>query len=187
MKRIWGNYVRLSAYLWSTNSLTIMILNVKSRHFPFIVVFRVFSNNWRCAWFTKMSGCGLFVLSRPIYPYPIISLPCLAYRCFTFGGSKLIGLHHAKRSLMAWVDLLKCLDVACLFCLGLPTRTQSFPCLAFAYRICFTFGGSKLIGLRHAKRSPMTRVVVISKEGWAHMAMPILLLVWHRLFKKKKI
>ena len=35
-------------------------------------------------------------------------------------------------------------------------------------------------GLCHAKRS---WVVVIPKEGWERMAAPILLLVWHRIFR----
>ncbi len=39
-------------------------------------------------------------------------------------------------------------------------------------------------GLRYTKRSPMSWVVVIPKEGWPRMAAPTLLLVWHR---KKKI
>ncbi len=38
-------------------------------------------------------------------------------------------------------------------------------------------------GRRHTKRSLMSWVVVIPKEGRAHMAA--LLLVWHRLFQKK--
>ena len=33
----------------------------------------------------------------------------------------------------------------------------------------------------HEKTDLKVFVVVIPKEGWAHVAMPILLLVWHRL------
>ncbi len=45
-------------------------------------------------------------------------------------------------------------------------------------------------GLRYAKRSLMSWVGVIPKEGRARGAAPALLLVWHRLFKfflKKKL
>ncbi len=41
-------------------------------------------------------------------------------------------------------------------------------------------------GRHHAKRSLMAWVSVIAKEGWARVAAPILLSVWHWLFKKKK-
>ncbi len=36
---------------------------------------------------------------------------------------------------------------------------------------------------RHEKTDIKVFVVVIPKEGWARMAAPILLLVWHRLFE----
>ncbi len=35
----------------------------------------------------------------------------------------------------------------------------------------------------HEKIDLKVVVIVIPKEGWAHMAAPILLLVWHRLFR----
>ncbi len=38
-------------------------------------------------------------------------------------------------------------------------------------------------GLRYTKRSIISWVVVIPKEGWARVAAPALLLVWHRLFR----
>ncbi len=34
----------------------------------------------------------------------------------------------------------------------------------------------------HAKRTLMSWVIVLPKEGWACVAAPIFLLVWHRLF-----
>ncbi len=40
--------------------------------------------------------------------------------------------------------------------------------------------------LHYAKRSLMSWVVVIPKEGRGHRAAPALLLVWHRLFKKRR-
>ncbi len=36
---------------------------------------------------------------------------------------------------------------------------------------------------RHKKTDLKVFVVVIPKEGWAHVAVPILLLAWHRLFE----
>ncbi len=45
------------------------------------------------------------------------------------------------------------------------------------------FFSSHLCGLHHAKRSLMSWVVVIPKEGWARGAALILLLIWHRLFR----
>ena len=36
---------------------------------------------------------------------------------------------------------------------------------------------------RHTKMSLMAWIVVIPKEGWVRVAAPILILVWHRLFK----
>ncbi len=45
--------------------------------------------------------------------------------------------------------------------------------------------GKNKIGLHYAKRPLMSWVVVIPKEGWAHVAAPILLLVWHWLFGEK--
>ncbi len=41
-------------------------------------------------------------------------------------------------------------------------------------------------GSRYAKRSLMSWVVIMPKEGRARRAAPALLLVWHRLKKKKK-
>ncbi len=43
-----------------------------------------------------------------------------------------------------------------------------------------------ICGQRYAKRSLMSWVYVIPKEGPVHVATPALLLVWHWLFKKKK-
>ncbi len=41
----------------------------------------------------------------------------------------------------------------------------------------------KSYNARHKKTDLTVFVVVIPKEGWAHVAAPILLLVWHRLFR----
>ena len=43
---------------------------------------------------------------------------------------------------------------------------------------------AQIYGLRYAKRSLMSWVIVIPKEGRARGAAPALLLVWHRLFQK---
>ena len=42
-------------------------------------------------------------------------------------------------------------------------------------------------GLRHVKRSVMSWVVAIPKEGRAFMAVPALLLIWHQREKIKKV
>ncbi len=41
------------------------------------------------------------------------------------------------------------------------------------------------IGRRYAKRSLMAWVIVVPKEGRVCVAVPTLILVWHRLFQKK--
>ncbi len=44
-------------------------------------------------------------------------------------------------------------------------------------------GRTMLFDARHEKTDFKVFVVVIPKEGWAHVATPILLLVWHQLFR----
>ncbi len=45
------------------------------------------------------------------------------------------------------------------------------------------YGGVRTWDVRHEKTDLKVFVVVIPKEGWARVAAPILLLVWHRLLE----
>ncbi len=60
------------------------------------------------------------------------------------------------------------------------TSVQACICVPARSMLC---RGACVIEVRHEKTDLKVFVVVIPKVGWARMAAPILLLVWHQLFR----